>query len=325
MPDRPSTPAFRAPDYWVRNGGWVVLASGLLAVVYAAVELAHIGTLKDAALIALITANTLFVYRFGIHIAPQLGALFAEFPEAGRRPQATVDQLLGNPRAILPAIAYSAFIALSVWQIDPWQGDHRLTLWLCLFLFINNLIVGTVIIAIARFWQVVLGEMATLDLRVLNLNRAPAINLLRVNSQIVMATAFVTCLSILAVVLSDYAINPIILVFSISALAMVVATYVIPILPLSNMLAIRKSQELDRIERLIDARIRSLSGQKPRDEMGIDPETLPSLSDLIHARDVLLKVRTLPPGGKISVSAAAIVTFLSFMPTLIDYAMRKFF
>ncbi len=316
---------FHAPAYWVRVGGWVVLASALVAGLYAGIEVAYIGTLKDAALIVMVTANTLFIYRFGIHIAPRIAAMLQHFPQASRDPQARIDHLLGDRATAFPAAVYAGFIAFSVWQIDPWRETPELSLWLCAFLFVNNLIVGTVIVGVARFWQLVLSELPELDLRVLNLNRPPMITLLRINSQIVMATALVSCLSILAVMLSDYAIDPIILVFSISALAMVVATYAVPVLPLSNLLAAKKAAELDRIERMIDAHVRNLSNQPARDDLGCDIETLPSLGELVDARDLLLKVRTLPPGGQISVSAAAIVTFLSFMPSLIDYAMRKLF
>lgn len=322
----PLPPAhYHVPPYWVRAGGWAVLLSALAAAIYAAIEVTQIGRLRDAALIVLVTTNTLFIYRFGIHIAPRLGRLFAEFPVAGRDPQGAVNHLLGDKKTVVPACIYSGFIAFSVWQIDPWRDDAVLGLWLCLFLFMNNLIVGTVIISIARFWQLVLRELGTLDLRILNLHRAPMIDLLRINSQIVMATALVTCLSILSLVLSDYAIDPIILVFSISALAMVVATYAVPVLPLANLLAAKKAEELDRLERMIDARIRHLANEPPRDDLGREIDQLPSLDDLVEARNLVMKVRTLPPGGQISVSAAAIVTFLSFMPTLIDYTMRKLF
>lgn len=34
-------------------------------------------------------------------------------------------------------------------------------------------------------------------------------------------------------------------------------------------------------------------------------------------------VRTLPPGGQVSVSAAGIVTFLSFLPSIIDYILNN--
>lgn len=325
MTDGPSLTRFHAPTYWVRVGGWAVFASALVAGMYAAIEVSRIGTLKDAALIILVTANTLFIYRFVIHIAPRIAEMLKDFPVASRDPQAAVNHMLGDRATILPALAYAAFIAFSVWQIDPWRETPDLTIWLCVFLFVNNLIVGTVIVGIARFWQVVLREMATLDLRVLNLNRAPMITLLRINSQIVMATALVACLAILGLVLSDYAIDPIILIFSLSALAMVVATYAVPVLPLSNLLAAKKAEELDQIERLIDAHVRHLGNQPQRGDLEVDIDALPSLGDLVNARDLLLKVRTLPPGGQISVSAAAIVTFLSFMPSLIDYTMRKFF
>lgn len=316
---------FEAPRHWVRLGGWAVLASGLVALIYASIEVLQTGRLYDAALIILVTVNTLFIYRFGIYIAPRLGELFADFPQAGQAPQDTVNHILGDPGTLLQAVVYAGFIAFSIWQIDPWRDHDDLRLFLCLFLFINNLIVGAVIVSIARFWQVVLRELDTLDLRVLNLNRAPLTNLLRINSQIVMATALVASSAIFAVVFSDYAIDPVIIVFSAAALMMVVATYAVPVLPLSNILAAKKAAELDRLERLIDAHVRSLGGQTPRDDLDVPADKLPDLQALVDARSLLLKVRTLPPGGQISVSAAAIVTFLSFMPSLIDYAMGKLF
>jgi hypothetical protein len=282
-----------------------------------------VGKLDDAALIILVTVNALFIYRFGLFIAPSLGLLFEDFPQAGRNPQATIEHLLGDPKVIPAAIVFALFIAFSVWQINPWRGDETLRWVLCGFLFVGNLIAGFVIVAIARFWQAVLGELGNLDLRILNLNRAPLLNLLKINSQIVMATALVSSLAIFSVVLSNYPIDPVIIVFSASALLMVIATYAVPVLPLSNLLAAKKSEELDLIEQMIEARVRGLSGQQLRPDNTFRTEKLPALDDLLKARDLILQVRTLSPGGQISVSAAAIVTFLSLMPTLIDYAMSK--
>ncbi|WP_299963158.1 hypothetical protein [uncultured Roseobacter sp.] len=313
------------PAYWTRWGGVVVLASGLMAAVYAVVQIAQVGVLRDAPLIVLVTVNTVFIYRFGIYLAPRVGALIAEFPAAGRDAQAAVNRFFGDPATAFPAVVYAGLIAFSVWRLDPWRDVAGLMPWLCAFIFVNNLIVGTVVIALVRFWRIMLSELTTLDIRILNLNRAPVIGLLRLNSQIVMATALVTCLSILGLVLSDYVIEPIIIFFSASALALVVATYAVPVLPLSNLLAARKTEELDRIERLIEARVRLLSGQPLRADLGMAEDALPPLEALTEARDLLLKIRTLPPGGQISVSAAAIVTFLSFIPTIIDYATRSLF
>lgn len=314
---------YHAPKIWLRWGGVAVLSSGIAALLYAAVELSHIDKLEDAPLIVLVTVNTLFIYQFAAFLAPRLGRMFEEFPTAGQDPQGTVNHLLGDFRTIVPGILFAVFIAFSVWQINPWRGDETLRWTLCAFLFVNNLIIGCIITSIFRFWQTIHSELKQLDLRVLNLNRAPLVNLLKINSQIVMATAFVSCLAIFSVALSNYAIDPVIAVFSGCSLLMVVATYAVPILPLSNMLAKRKAEELDRLERLIEAHVRNLTGQPPRSDLLDAGKKLPELDDLIKARDLVSHVRTLPPGGQISVSAAAIVTFLSLMPTFIDYAMSK--
>ncbi|MEO9648642.1 MAG: hypothetical protein ABJ360_21200 [Roseobacter sp.] len=318
-----SDATYHAPPGWILWGGWAVLASGAAAVLYASFEIWRIGTLDDAALIMLVTANTLFIYRFGIFIAPRLGEMFEEFPSARSDPQATVNHLLGDKTVILPGFLFAAGIAFAIWQIDPWRGDRALRLGLAAFLFVNNLIVGCIILAIVRFWRAVLADLKGLDLRVLNLNRPPTITLLRINSQIVMATAFVASLAIFSVVFSNYNFDPIIVIFSTCTLLMVIATYAVPILPLSNVLAEKKAAELDRLERLIEARVRQLTGLEAQHDFTHDLTDIPDMRDLLEARDLVQRIRTLPPGGQISVSAAAIITFLSFMPSLIDYAMSK--
>ena len=50
---------------------------------------------------------------------------------------------------------------------------------------------------------------------------------------------------------------------------------------------------------------------------------LPELADLQDAQAVVQGVHTLPPGGQVSVSAAGIVTVLSFLPAFIDYIVNK--
>jgi len=47
------------------------------------------------------------------------------------------------------------------------------------------------------------------------------------------------------------------------------------------------------------------------------------MDKLVEARDMIIAVRTLPPGGQISMTAAGIVTFLSFLPTIIDYVVNN--
>ena len=201
-----------------------------------------------------------------------------------------------------------------------------------LFVFCGNLIIGMAIAAIARFWAVVLGRMAQLDLRILNLSHEPLPALQRANGLIVMASALVASLSIMGLLLSGYAIEQTLAAHTATTLLVVVGTYAVPMLPLTNRLSMLKSEALDHVEARIEAHVHHRSGQAPRPGGPLeDPdnpgrfhpiETLEPLDVLLETRDLIRSVRVLPPGGQISVSAAAIVTALSFMPAIIDMILN---
>ncbi len=197
-----------------------------------------------------------------------------------------------------------------------------------LFIFCGNLIIGMAVAAIVRFWIVVLGKLDLMDLRILNLSHEPLPALQRANSLIVMVCALVASLSMMGLILSGFVISDTLALHVMGTLIVVMAAYAVPILPLSNRLRALKSEALDHVETRIEAHLRDRSGLPPRvDGPLADPETpggfrpldsLPPLDVLLESRDLIRAVRTLPPGGQVSVSAAAIVTVLSFMPAVLD-------
>lgn len=323
--DEPLPPKYRAPRAWVLWGGATSLMAAVAALAYAVIEHELAGPIADAPLIVLITLNTLIIYRLGCSISKDLGRLFFYMPKAGQDPQSTVNDLLGSPRILLGGVLFASFVAIVVWNVDPWQSaeqPEQLRLWLCVFLFCNNLIVGAVLVAIVRFWHVLLRELEEVEISILNLASPFLCALLKVNSRLVMGTALVASLAVCSIPMSDYTMNPVTKVFSGFSLLLVIATYAVPILPLSNVLAARKAEALHRLEKQIDAHVRHRSRQRPKPGMPASVDDLTPLDELIEARDLVTQVRTLPPGGQFSVSAAAVVTFLSFLPTLIDYAIE---
>lgn len=209
--------------------------------------------------------------------------------------------------------------------------DPLLAKLLALFVFSGNLIIGAAIAFIGRFWWTVLKRLDDIDLRILNLSREPLPALLRTNSLVVTITALVSSLSILALILAGFAFELTAMVFSLSSMMLVVATYAVPILPLSNRLREVKSAELNAVEQRIEAILRTRSGLPQRADGPLTgpngevlpPETLGELSDLLETRKIIHDIQTLPPGGQVSVSAAGIVTFLSFLPTLIDFILKN--
>jgi predicted outer membrane lipoprotein len=312
-----------APRAWRLCAHLAIVVTVLMALWYGHVEWQATGGLADLALIVLVTVNAVIAQQFGLRVAPQLGELYGDFPQMRATPQAAVDATFWHPLSLPFALVYAAVISLGVWILDPWSGTADLRLWLSAFVFAANVVIGLCDFTILRFWQAVHRTMPHLDLRLLNLSRPPLVSLLRVNSQVVTVTALIACLSILAIVMSGYETDPVIFLFSLATLGLVVATYAVPIVPLANRLNDAKLAELSRLEPLIEAHIRTLTHQDTRPDLPRRDKELPELERLLAARDMVSSVSTLPPGGQVSVSAAGIVTFLSFLPAIVDYILSN--
>ena len=180
--------------------------------------------------------------------------------------------------------------------------------------------VGYALWAVGRYWKLVWQELRSIPFRVLNLSAPPLPPLMRFNSRIVTLTAWVSTSAVVGLALSGYTADQPVILFSLFAFGLVVATYVVPVVPISNRLSRLKSEELNRIEGQIAAHVRALgdpkSGHTPLDEA--------TLGRLTAAQKMIREVRTLPPGGQVSVSAAAIATALPFLPSAVEYFPRLF-
>ena len=319
------TPDKTAPRHWRFTANLAVFATVLMGLLYAWSEWQAIKHLTDIALIVLVVLNTVIVQQFGLRVAPNLGEMYFYFPDTSNDPQAAVDATLWHSLSVPFALTYAALIGGGVWMLDPWGDTADLRLWLAAFVFTGNLLIGMGLFAVFRFWQAAHKALPGLDIRILNLSRPPVVPLLRVNSQIVTVTAGVACLAILSVVLAGYDKDPLIILFSLFTLVLVIAAYAVPVVPLANRLKAVKLEELNRIESLIEAQMRDLTYQSRRPDHPPPEKDLPALDKLIEMRDIINKVRTLPPGGQISVSATTIVTFLSFLPAIIDYIANNIF
>ncbi|AUC52711.1 hypothetical protein CDO87_05670 [Sagittula sp. P11] len=357
---------YHTPRAWVLAGGIAVGLTTVSGIAYLATEAAFTCDIRDAALILLVTLNAWIVYATGWLLTPRLGQMYANMPLPAHDPQRWIDRTLFTPASLVLAAAWGGLLAGGIWIYDPWNRevlslselvpliaeaaenplgtvlgapDHcpnpvpklLLTRMLSLFIFCGNLIIGAAVAVIFRFWWAVLVRIDDIDLRILNLSREPLPALLRANSLLVTTSALVASLSILSLILSGFEVDQTVALFSLLTLSLVVATYAVPILPLSNRLREVKSEAMNEVERLIEAHHRQRSGLPPRPDGPLkDPEgdgyldiaKLEPLDKLMETRDTLHGIQTLPPGGQVSVSAAGIVAFLSFLPTIIDFLLK---
>lgn len=284
-----------APPVWRVGGALALGLTVLMALAYGGVEWARTGTLRDGMLILLVAANAAVIYRFGLRLAPDLGALMPYTSAHGADPQAGVSRLMGSALMPVAGATFGVLIGAGAWFMDPWAptpDSVGLRPWLAGFIGVANILTGMAIWAIMRFWRLIHRETPYLDLRILNLSRDPLTLLLRINSQIVTQTAVVASLAIIAVVLAGYQAEPLVILFSCFALLVVIATYAVPVVPLSNRLRVLKGRELGRLEARIAAIVGDLdeSGDNPADRQA-------RLDTLLAAQAHVSSIPTLPPGG----------------------------
>jgi hypothetical protein len=323
----PEVQSINAPPLWREFG----LISCLLTLGMAGTYLYHqwqhlaaeapdavvrLWEMSDAPMVLFVALNTCAVYGIGLYLARNLAELLYHLPPrgkvAGLTLQQRVNRILAHPPAVLCGVAWGVAIAIAAQTVIAWPPGPLHT-GLTLFLFCGNLMIGFAVWAIGRYWIGFLRELPHVDLNIVNLSREPVPAFLRFNSRVVMVAAGVGCLAILGLTLSEYQSKPPVILFSLYAFLVVGLTYAVPIIPLSNLLLRKKAEELDKIDAQIALHVAAAS------DPSIDKTTLRPLGELQQAREIVAGVRTLPPGGQISVSATAFVTGLSFLPAAVQW------
>ena len=295
----------------------LVLTCGMLGVL--ALHWYDVPTRTGDLVMALfVTINAFIAYGFGIYLKPRVEALFDSFP-SGPDGTSAVLRIFGHPWMIPAGVLYAAVLAGTTYLVAPWPGDDASWTLLCLFLFCANLVIGMALSAIVTFWVKYLRELPNIEFRILNLSRPELVTLIRVNSLIVIGTAIVVSLSLVGVVISSLEKDMAVGAFTVFVLIVLVGTYAVPIVPLSERLRALKAEELSRLERIIEGHVHGISGVVRKGE---EAKARPDIDAVLKARELVKGVSTLPPNGEFSVSAAAIVAFLSFLPTLVDLGMK---
>ena len=312
----------RTPSEWHVHGAIACLFNLAMACIYLWMQRGEDNAFLDAPLVVLITLNSFVVFAFGTYLVRDLADMVRDFPGTDMAVdtpiQTRIETLLCHRYAPVFAIGYALFAGTGGYMIAPWEATSPLRSVLALFIFSGNLFIGYAVFGVMQYWGYVLRNLASIDFHVLNLSRPPLPALLRFNSRVVLITAFVASTALLGLGLSRYDAQPPIVLFSLFAFAMTAATYAVPVVPISNRLRRLKTEALDRVEAKIQAHVFSLS------DPSIGTKDLPPLASLKEARDLIAKIQTLPPGGQVSVSAAALATVLPFIPSAVEYLSKLF-
>lgn len=308
-----------------RTLSWICGASSLTAgILYIAAQFRLLGHMEDPFFVAIILFNTSIAIGFGFYFERKLTRMLTAFNETDPAevipPDQAITNIFDHPYAIPAALLFTAAIAGWVHLLAPW-GDHtlddgiasRLNAYLTLFLFCANFIIGCGLYCITRFWLLSAQRIKRVELNILVPTRPDLALFREIIRDLVILIAVIATLAVLSLPLSQIKVGVTTVLFSLSALAIVIASYLIPMLPMTKKFQQTKNRELHRVERRINAIYQDMIAKD-------DPTTQKAQLEAYAAlRDQLKAVKTLPPGGEFSIVTSATVTFMTFLPSIIEW------
>ncbi len=303
----------RVPKLW-RYSVWITSAFSVFsALVYLVRQFMVFGVLEDSVFVVVLLLNSIVAGVAGLHLYGQSAKLFKLLPFV-HHDQFPPDKIFGSKRNILFGVIFAFIISSCVFQISPWR-EHPLNFLLCFFVFFVNIQIGIGIGALTMFWILTQRSIQLMDIRILNLSRPDIAQFLNMISFTVLVVGFLSSAAVLSLLFSKFDISFAVAIFSFFSLNMVILSYFVPLSPLIVKLKSVKLQELDKIEKKIDAYYKSALANG-----GVSLE----VDKLLIFRNEIQKIRIVPPNGQFSVLTAVSATFLSFLPTLVQHLLNLY-
>ncbi|WP_342078402.1 hypothetical protein [Yoonia sp. SS1-5] len=307
---------------------WISIGTAILVgLAYVAAQIAFFGRVADPLFVFIIALNTCIGAIFGFQFETRLRALIVAFnaqeEDAARKMEIgrAFRNIFNDIFAIPAAICFACFIAGWVYLLAPWAGtgtpdQARALNWLLtVFLFCGNLMIGYGLYCILRFWLLSARRISKIKLNIFNPTRPDIAIYQDITKRIVILVAVVATLAVISLPLSVITVGVTAFLFSLSALATVMATYLVPMLPLTAKFQETRVTELNRVEKHIDAVYEQMvDADDPGAYRG-------KMDELVALREQVRKIKTLPPGGEFSIFTAVGVSILTFLPTIFEHLL----
>lgn len=301
-------------------------ASLLSAFAYIGLHFYWFWRVADPLFIAIILFNAGLAIGFGFYFERKLNTMLTAFNETDPteriEPESAIDTIFHHPFAVPAAMLFSGSIAAWVFLLFPWNPHsgifqaQPLNVLLALFLFCSNIIVGYGLYCVGRFWLLAWHRIQRMELNVLLPTRPDLAMYRDIIRDLVILIATIATLAVISLPLSQIDPGITTVLFSLIALGVVVASYLLPMLPLTRKFHLAKNAELHRVEQRINT---LYEGMLKSDDPTTNKAQMEGYTAL---RDQIKAVKTLPPGGEFSIFTSIAVSFMTFLPSIIDWATK---
>lgn len=304
-----------------------VLFVGIAYVIYQNLLYARV---DDPFFVGILIANTYAIYRFADHLKKRLErnwpANEKALYRAGKRrtKEEMISDVFNRRRSLILGVPFGGFFFVAVLYLKPWCNeplscvDSHANELLALFLFLVNIIAGMALYSLYVYFRYTLkaGYRIKVDLWDRSANAVEA--LANTSQRVVLATAFVAFAGMLSLIDSKFNPDYPIVVFSIFSVSIILLSYIVPLIPITNRLRKKKRRNLNKINKLIQQEYNALidPGGDPRSNLDTK-----RFDALVSVRQSVKKIRAFPPVGEESISTAIQVTVLTMLPSLIDMVL----
>lgn len=225
-----------------------------------------------------------------------------------------------NPRGmLLTGVIYGCAIAASVPVADLWPQKHEVRLALMVFLFMVNVPAGMGLFSLATYCiqATKIGPRVKINLW----NRSnPAMRVLITTTRnCALLAAIYVCFSVASILFSVFPLGYLTLGYSLFAAAIILAAYMLPIVPVRNRVNTKRREALVRLDRGIQDEYVRIMEQMDQRGTSLD---LGHLKTMMEVRKFVESVPTFPFGYR-SLQMVVYVLALTATPPLLEILLEK--
>lgn len=303
-----------------------VVVSLVVGTIYVVVQWIRRSDVADPLFVGILMANDFLIFSILKFFTVSLRAHGREL-EAGLdrysdhlSVSTMLDAMFAVTRGGIVAVLFGSIFFLGVLLLQiAWEADSALRLLLATFLFTSNFVTGLGIFSLVKFFRIALRLRGHVRVELFDRSCPVTQFLMWASRRVVQATAFISCLAMLSLLFSVFKLDFSTVLFSIWTVTLLSVAYLVPLIPISNRLAILKGNELRRLGLLIQEQYALLMAQSSNPSATVEMERFEVLDTL---NKKISKIRVFPPVGSKSVETALFVTFLTLLPSLIEFFLN---
>ena len=322
----------RAQGYATTYSSLAMVAATIVSgVVYVSVQWSLIHEIRDAVFVSLLIAATM-ILTLGMRILfaylRQRGQQFYSFVLAAQNPEKAYEEyavfygaVTNTRRMTVAGLIYGGVLASVPFVLGVWHDQLTLTALLATFLFAVNFVTGIAFYGLMTFFGRSLSMGRLIEVNLFHIENPSTGFLLGATRRISILASVYISLSLASILFSELPVGGLVIMYALFALLMLLASLVVPSIPIIQRLNEARTNHIYEIDVQIDALFQQLLQEFKQG--GVEHD-LSRLNALLQLKERVQGIDIVPFRMK-SLTAAISVLVFSAIPVILQVILTKFF